>query len=126
MGKIYVRILFRHLCGCFHISPACGKDHLTSVVDTFFYGFLRCGSVAVIHDLAFNLIRIQTEIFLHSLNSEVVSIGIAASFGWIRNIENANFHIIFGDTGLSGIRCLDRIFGRNISLIGSIVIGSLS
>ena len=126
MGKVHVRILFGHLGGGLHVAPACGENDLASIVNAFFDRFLRSGSITVVYDLAFNLVGIQAEILLHSLDTKVVCVGIAASLRRIGDVEYAYFYIILGYIRLSGSGRRSGLFRGSVSLICCIVIGSLS
>ena len=57
VGKIHIRIFFRHLCRSLHISPAGGEDDVASIVDTFLNGLSgRLGIAVVDIDLTYDLI----------------------------------------------------------------------
>ena len=88
VGKIHIRIFFRHLCRSLHISPAGGEDDVASLVDTFLNGLsCRLGIAVVDIDLTYDLIIGQSQILLHTLNTQIMSISVATALHRIRQMQ---------------------------------------
>ena len=89
MGKIHIRVFFCHLRRSLHITPAGGEDDVASLINTFLNCLSGSLCITVIDiDLADDLVIVQSQILLHSLNTQIMRVRIAAAICRIRQMNN--------------------------------------
>ena len=107
MGEDDIRMLVCQRFHSIHITVAGAENHVAALRDAVFNRVADSGGVLVGNvQLANNLIIGKAEIFLHTLNAEVMRVGIAGAVCRVTDVDYADFQLILRNRGDGSGLCL--------------------